>query len=72
MSNVMITKQGLDFIKKAHDSGVYIDLKYFVPVYDDRIDPTVRNQNQLSAISAVASIDSIQDTIGEILWKRSD
>jgi hypothetical protein len=55
----------------AHDEGVYINLKYFVPVYDDRIDPTVREGVQLSAYTDIADA-SITQPYGEILWKQTN
>lgn len=76
MPNVMITQTGLDFIKNAHDVGPIIWLKWFVPVYDDRIDPTVRTSSTegvtLSSFSQVAN-DGFLRTLpyGEIIWSNS-
>lgn len=41
MSNVAITHAGLNYVMDAHSSGPLIAIKYFVPVYDWRIDPTL-------------------------------
>jgi hypothetical protein len=69
MSNVLITKKGMDFILDAHDNGVYIDLRYFVPVYDDRIDKNVRQTNLVSSFSEIADPD-LENPFGEILWNQ--
>jgi hypothetical protein len=69
MPNVLVTQQGMEFITSAHDDGVFIYLKYFVPVYDNRIDGTIRS-SQLSSFAQVAD-SSLTVPFGEILWKQS-
>jgi hypothetical protein len=67
-NNSVITTAGLNFITQASPHGPLIAVKYFIPVYDYRIDPEIRT-HVLSAISAVAN-----DTVGrnypfgERLW----
>ena len=74
MSNVLVTDKGMNFVTSAHDRGIYIDIRYFVPVYDDRIDGTVRDSGyNLSSFSQIADPDVTTSTVvGEVLWKRSD
>lgn len=69
MPNVLITNQGLDFVSSANDNGVYIDLRYFIPVYDDRIDSSVRNTSALSSFSDIAD-KTITEPYGEKIWRR--
>ena len=66
--NVLITQKGLEFILSAHSVGPLIYLKYFIPVYDDRFDNTIRSNGVLSAFSAVADKD-ILEPYGEKLWR---
>jgi len=70
MPNVLITTQGLQYVLSAHDSGVYVDLRYFVPVYDDRIDPNVRDDAVLSAFSQIAD-NTATEPYGEKIWNVS-
>jgi hypothetical protein len=70
MSNVVLTRQGLQYVLSAHDNGVYVDLRYFVPVYDDRIDQTVRDASILSAFTQIADIDATAP-YGEVIWNTS-
>ena len=73
MSNVLVTDKGMDFVTSAHDRGIYIDVRYFVPVYDDRIDGNIRDSINLSSFSQIADPDVTTSTVvGEVLWKRSD
>lgn len=69
MPNVLITNQGLDFVSSANDNGVYIDLRYFIPVYDDRIDPSVRDDTVLSSFSDIAD-KTLTEPFGEKIWRR--
>jgi len=69
MPNVLITDKGMDFVSSANDNGIYIDLRYFIPVYDDRIDSSVRNSPVLSSFSDIAD-KTITEPYGEKLWKR--
>lgn len=57
MSNVAITQAGLNYVIEANPSGPLIALKYFVPVYDYRIDPLlISNDSGTTSISAVSAI----------------
>lgn len=69
MSNTLITQNGIDFILSASTLGPFISLKYFLPVYDYRADPTVHDELHTSAIDVSAAMDSF-DTVptGEIIW----
>lgn len=70
MPNVLLTKQGMDFILSAHDDGVFINIAFFVPVYDDRIDSTLRDSIVLSSNSQIA--DPTRTTpFGEIIWNSN-
>ena len=70
MPNVMITQRGMDFVTSAHDLGVFIYLKWFVPVYDDRIDNNVRTSGYtLSSFADIANV-SATTPYGEIIWNR--
>jgi len=68
MSNVLLTDRGMDFVTSAHDNGIFVDVRFFVPVYDDRIDPTVRD-TLLSAYSEIADATA-NSPVGEILWQQ--
>lgn len=69
MSNTIITQQGINFVLSASTLGPFIQLKYFLPVYDYRADPNVHNNITTSAIATSAAM-SQNDTspFGEILW----
>lgn len=56
MSNTIITQQGINFILSASTLGPFIQLKYFLPVYDYRADPNVHNGITTSAIDTSAAI----------------
>ncbi len=67
----VLTNQGLSYINEAYPTGPLIDLQYFIPMYDYRIDPTITVDGiQLSAFSAVAAetVD-LSVPVGEFLWK---
>jgi len=73
MAQAIITQNGLDFVTSAFDQGTLIAVKYWIPVYDYRIDPTIRSNTQsLSAISAVM-VDTVGLTqpVGEAIWNIS-
>lgn len=72
MSNTAITEVGLNYVTSAHSQGIFMGIKYFVPVYDYRIDPTLRNDLQsVSAISAVVEetqAPGITEPFGESIY----
>lgn len=72
MSKSVITQNGLNFVTSAFNHGTLIAIKYWVPMYDYRIDPTIRNGEPLSAISAVmietSSSVNLSKPIGEPIW----
>lgn len=70
MSNVLITRTGLQYVLSAHDNGIYVDVRYFVPVYDDRFDATVRDASMTSAYTEVAD-ESATAPVGEVIWNVS-
>ena len=70
MPNTVLTNFGLDYVLSADDYGPRIYLKYFVPVYDYRMDPLIHNDDlPASATSQIAS-DTISRTspFGEVIW----
>ncbi len=75
MSNYsMITSAGLVAITEASPHGILIDVRYFLPVYDWRIDPLI--QPTITGVSAndISSITDPSDTspYGEIIWNTDD
>lgn len=71
----VVTRQGLNYITEAHPTGTLVDVAYFVPMYDYRIDPTIMEDGiQLSAFSDVAQdiVDtSATEPEGEYIWNVS-
>lgn len=69
--NIIITSDGLDLVTSAHTSGPLIALKYFVGVYDYRIDENIHNGESYGTsaidISAAASYDDTEP-FGEIIY----
>ena len=71
MSNVVLTTQGLQYVLSAHNNGIYVDIRYFVPIYDNRIDPTIRLTNYtLSSFSQVADRGQTSP-YGEVIWNTT-
>lgn len=70
--STVVSKQGLDYIWTAYPTGPLIDISYFVPIYDYRIDPTImENGVALSAFSAVAydtAVNELTTPVGEKIW----
>lgn len=74
MSNYsMITSGGLVAVTEASPHGILIDVRYFLPVYDWRIDPQI--QPTLSGYSAddISTVANPEDTVpyGEIIWNAT-
>lgn len=73
-SNIVLVQEGLNLIHEAGSAGVYAVIKYFLPVYDHRIDPTVHSssgtpQTEVSALSDVDSLSTTTSTLlGEKIW----
>jgi hypothetical protein len=67
---VLITSGGLQSINDASPDGIMIDVAYYVPVYDYRIDPNVSPVTTASPsdITTVASAGDMYPQ-GEIFWK---
>ncbi|MDD5650589.1 MAG: hypothetical protein PHF86_09270 [Candidatus Nanoarchaeia archaeon] len=70
MANVMLTRAGLQYVLSAHDNGVYVDVRYFIPVYDDRIDSTLRYTGGLSSMAQIAD-ETATEPYGEKIWNIS-
>lgn len=68
----IVTSAGLDFCLSAYNAGPLIAIKYFLPVWDYRIDPYIHDGSETSVIALSASIAST-DTIptGEKFWNIS-
>ena len=69
---VLITQTGLDNINEAHPNGPLIDVAYYVPVYDYRIDPNVFPVTTASPTD-ITTVASEHDTYpeGDVFWKAS-
>ena len=68
-NNVLITAAGLNYVTSAHTKGTLINIAYFVPVYDYRLDPTIQSTVTTSAFSA-AFDPNASSPFGEIIWNR--
>lgn len=70
--STVISQQGMSYVMQASPTGPLIDISYFVPVYDYRIDPDISiDGTSLSAFSAVAQelVDtSATSATGEHIW----
>lgn len=70
--STVISQQGMSYVMQASPTGPLIDISYFVPVYDYRIDPDISiDGTPLSAFSAVAQelVDtSATSATGEHIW----
>ena len=69
----MITETGLNEVDNANTHGIYIELAYYLPVYDYRIDTTIDPTDTSISATEIATCTSSVDTIpqGEILWNLS-
>ncbi len=66
METIIVTG-GLEAAANAGVLGQYFPIKYFVPIYDQRTDPTIHDTASTSAFSdTVTSADSVPD--GEIIY----
>ncbi len=54
----IVTSAGLNFVTSAHDSGPLIAIKYFLPVYDYRIDPQIHNGSDTVTMDLSASVSA--------------
>lgn len=73
-SKIVLTEQGLSAI--ATQPWPQIAIKYFVPIYDDRIDTNIHayNTSYTSAMplsSSITSADTKDTVYGEIIYNRS-
>ena len=71
MANTIMTKHGMDFVTSAGDAGIYIAVKYCVPVYDYRLDTNVHDNIHTYAITYDATIAATSaQTVptGEKIW----
>jgi hypothetical protein len=67
MANTLITDIGLEFVNRAGTEGPYFPVKLFLPIYDERIDPTIHAPGVTSGISdSWSEADIIPQ--GEIIW----
>jgi hypothetical protein len=66
----MITSGGLVSITEASSHGLLIDVRYFLPVYDWRIDPFISPIDDTFINDDISTVTSPQDTSpsGEIIW----
>lgn len=66
----MITSGGLVSITEASSHGLLIDVRYFLPVYDWRIDPFISPTDDTFINDDISTVTSPQDTSpsGEIIW----
>jgi hypothetical protein len=66
----MITSGGLVSVTEAFSEGILIDVKYFVPVYDWRIDPLIQTTEFGFSANDISSVTDPSDVIpeGEIIW----
>jgi len=69
----MITETGLNEIDNAHPLGQYIEIAYYVPCYDYRIDPHILPTDTTISGTNVWTCTNSADTVpqGEVLWNVS-
>ena len=69
----MITETGLNEIDNAHPLGQYIEIAYYLPVYDFRIDETISPTSAVFSATEISSVTTSADVVpsGEILWNLS-
>lgn len=73
MSNTVITSVGLNEVNRSFPSAPLFGIKYFVPVYDYRIDSDV-NTGMTSAINYLSTISATSAQAyptGEIIWNSN-
>jgi len=63
----MITETGLNEVDNANINGIYIELAYYVPVYDYRIDETIDPTDTQSFKFAAGSAEFPTDS-GHLRW----
>jgi hypothetical protein len=69
----MITSAGMSNAVQATTDGTLIQIKYFVPVYDYRIDPFIDPTDTSYSADDISTVTDPSDThpFGEILWNTS-
>lgn len=67
MSNILITTSGTSFMNTGAVGGPYLSLKYFYPVYDHRIDPTIHFSSATTPVSAGDHTSAVNPT-GDIIY----
>jgi len=69
----MITEAGLQQITAAKPSGSYIEIAYWVPVYDYRIDPQLGVSGSAYDHNDITTVTTSGDTFpsGDIFWNTS-
>lgn len=70
MSVVIPTTSGAGFIAQAGPLGPYVPIRYFLPVYDHRIDPFVHPASSTVDVSAADPV-SATSVIGEVIYNVS-
>lgn len=67
---VMITELGMKSVMdSATPSGFYVDVKYYVPVYDWKIDPAINSTLTGIGVSSCTSPSDIVPS-GEVVWNN--
>lgn len=72
--NTIITTGGINAVMSASPTGPLVAIKYFVPVYDYRLDTSVHNNYNTSAINystTVSATSAASFPPGEIIWNTS-
>ena len=66
----MITKLGMDRVNEARPNGMSIDIAFWVPVYDYRIDPDLSVTNNSFSNTDITTVTDSNDTVpaGEVYW----
>ena len=69
----MITDYGLQEITNARDNGTYVEIAYWVPVYDYRIDPTLGVTDSQYINTDITTVTTSADEYpsGEVFWNLS-
>lgn len=70
----MITEQGVNKINEANAFGEYIEIAYYVPAYDYRIDPNLGVTDSSISANNIFTVTNSADTVpqGEVIWNTTE
>lgn len=74
MNYATLTENGLNEINQAHPLGEYIEIAYYLPVYDYRIDGNIGVTDTTVLATQIETVTNSADTVptGEIIWNTPE